>query len=271
MDQNVYDPNKGGGFYNDPYAAQSNTQWFSDPNAGYSQSISGGALPVAAISTVTARPVTSVGFEFPPPSLEGFGGSLGGSLQSKLGYGPHSSRFGLSTYEGEPDLLVELGIDFGAIAEKTRSALHPTKQIDPALMADGDLAGPFVFCFSLGFLLLLTGKLHFGYIFGFGVSGCVAVYLLLNLMTQRENGIDLHVVVSVLGYSLLPIVFLAALAVVLPVKGFLGWILVPICVGWCTLTATRFFEATLSAREQRYLIAYPAFLFFACFALITVF
>ena len=90
-------------------------------------------------------------------------------------------------------------------------------------------------------------------------------------MTQKESGIDLHVVVSVFGYSLLPILFLAAVAVILPLKGPLGWALVPPSIAWCTLTATRFFEATLSAKEQRYLIAYPAFLFFACFALITVF
>jgi len=48
-------------------------------------------------------------------------------------------------------------------------------------------------------------------------------------------------------------------------------VLVPGAVGWCTLTATRFFEAALAAREQRYLIAYPSFLLYACFALIAVF
>jgi hypothetical protein len=118
---------------------------------------------------------------------------------------------------------------------------------------------------------MLAGKLHFGYVFGFGVVGCIAIYTVLNLLTQKENGIDLHVVFSVLGYSLLPVVFLAGVAVIIPLKGVVGWVLVPPCIGWCTFTATRFFEAVLAAREQRYLIAYPAFLFFACFALITVF
>jgi len=275
MQANGYNDNTGqGGFYTENPAgyAQSDPAWFSDPNLGslgnYAQPYGVGA-PVAVAPVSSVRPLTSVGFDMPPPSSTGFGGSLGGLSGGK--HGPHSTRFGISTYEGEAPLLVELGIDFGSIAQKTRSALHPMQSIDPALMADGDLAGPFVFCFSLGFLLMLTGKLHFGYIFGFGVVGCVAMYLLLNLMTQQENGIELHVVFSVLGYSLLPIVSLAAVAVVLPLKGTLGWILVLPCVGWCTLTATRFFEATLGAREQRYLIAYPAFLFFACFALITVF
>ena len=81
----------------------------------------------------------------------------------------------------------------------------------------------------------------------------------------------MHVVVSVLGYALIPIVGLAGLAVFLSLRGPAGYVLVPAAVGWCTLTATRFFEAALSAREQRYLIAYPSLLFYACFALIAVF
>jgi hypothetical protein len=265
------------GAYGQDQAAYGQDQaWFSDPNVsnygGYQQSSFVPAGPVVAPGAMPmARPgVTSVGFDLPPPSENTLGGSLGG-MGGKAGYGANHSRLGLSTYEGEPPLLVELGVDFSAIAQKTRSALHPMQAIDHSLMADGDLAGPLVFCLSLGFFLMLTGKLHFGYIFGFGVVGCVAMYSVLNLMTQRANGIELHVVFSVLGYSLLPIVFLAAVAVLLPLKSIIGWVLVPPSVAWCTVTSTRFFEATLSAREQRYLIAYPAFLFFACFALITVF
>ena len=207
---------------------------------------------------------TSIGFDVPILPTDGF--SSGGLIASH-----GTTRFGLHTYEGEPPLLMELGIDFNNILEKTLSALSPLKNLDPSLMADGDMAGPFVFCFTLGFFLMLAGKLHFGYVFGFGVVGCLAIYSILNLMTQKESGIEVHVVFSVLGYSLLPIVFLALLAIFIPLKGSAGWIFVPPCIAWCTITATRFFEAALSAREQRYLIAYPSFLFFACFALITVF
>lgn len=238
------------------YASSGGTpEWFSDPNITFSNP----PAPYAS-SSLPARPsVTSLGFDAPPQPLP----TLGGLRQP--------SRLGFSTYEGEPALLQELGIDFGTILEKTKSALWPAKALDGRLMADGDIAGPFVFCLMLGVALALVGKLHFGYVFGFGVVGCVAMYAVLNLMTQRENGVELHVVFSVLGYSLLPIVFLAFVAVVVPLKGNVGLVLVPPSVGWCTLTATRFFEAALSAREQRYLIAYPAFLLFACFALITVF
>jgi hypothetical protein len=179
----------------------------------------------------------------------------------------------LTSFEDEPPLLVELGINFSSIARKTLSALHPTSTLDPSLMADGDLAGPLVFCLVMGFFLMLTGKLHFGYVFGFAVSGSVGLWLVLNLMTPQPEGIRLHVVVSVLGYGLLPIVALAGISVVhnLGKGGAAGYMLVPAAVAWCTLTATRFFEAALSAREQRYLIAYPSFLLYACFALIAVF
>jgi len=160
-----------------------------------------------------------------------------------------------SNFDDEPPLLVELGINFSSIAR----------------MADGDLAAPLVFCLVMGFFLMLTGKLHFGYVFGFAVSGSMALWVVLNLMTPRDEGIRLHVVVSVLGYALIPIVGLAGVAVFVSLRGPLGYVLVPGAVGWCTLTATRFFEAALAAREQRYLIAYPSFLLYACFALIAVF
>ncbi len=214
-------------------------QWFSDPNLSN--------------STPSIRPLTSYGFDLP----------LSLHISARK-----STFFGLSTLEGEPRLLEELEIDFGKILEKTKSVCVPTKTLNERLMADGDVAGPFVFCTLLGVALTLAGKMHFGYVFGFGVVGCMAMYAVLNLMTSKEGGVKLHVVFSVLGYALLPIVVLAVVAIFVPWMS--GTMAVP-CVGWCTLIATRFFEAALQARDQRYLIAYPTFLLFACFALITVF
>lgn len=42
-------------------------------------------------------------------------------------------------------------------------------------------------------------------------------------------------------------------------------------IAWCTYSATRFFEAAMHMQQQRWLIAYPTLLFYACFVLITVF
>lgn len=103
----------------------------------------------------------------------------------------------------------ELGINFEHIRTKSLSVLNPLKRIDSHIMDDTDLAGPLFFALMMGVFLLLvslsafifllcltlsfffvmqTGKLHFGYIYGMGGLGCVAMYIILNLMC--EQGID---------------------------------------------------------------------------------
>ena len=48
------------------------------------------------------------------------------------------------------------------------------------------IIGPLVFCLAFGWMLLLTGKLHFNYIYGIGALGCVANYGLLTLMSTAS-------------------------------------------------------------------------------------
>jgi protein YIPF5/7 len=138
-------------------------------------------------------------------------------------------------------------------------------------MADSDMAGPLVFCLALGFFLLLTGKLHFGYIYGFGMLGCGSLYLLVNLLADQGASLDLSRTFSVMGYCLLPIVMLSALSVLIDLKGTVGAVLGVSAIAWCTFAAARIFEAALGLSQHRWLIAYPALLFYACFALITIF
>lgn len=76
---------------------------------------------------------------------------------------------------------------------------------------------------------------------------------------------------SVLGYCLLPVIGLAALGIVKNLQGAVGHVCGPIAVLWCTIAATRLFEEYLDMRRQRYLVAYPVGLLYACFVLITVF
>lgn len=54
--------------------------------------------------------------------------------------------------------------------------------------------------------------MHFGYIYGIGVVGCLAMYCLLNLMSM--TGVSVGVIISVLGYCLLPMVLLSASSIV---------------------------------------------------------
>lgn len=175
-------------------------------------------------------------------------------------------------YSNEPPLLEELGIHFDHIWMKTQSVLIPTKPITEHILDDTDLAGPLVFCFIFGCCLLLSAKVHFGYIYGFGVIGCVFLFFLMNLLSPARS-IDIYRVCSVLGYCLLPIIVLAACNIVLSIRtlGYFGFFFASTCVLWSTHTATRFFEKALHMSDQKYLIAYPVGLVYSCFVLITVF
>jgi hypothetical protein len=102
------------------------------------------------------------------------------------------------------------------IWSKTKAVLHPSATIDPHIMDDIDLAGPLVIYLLLGISLLLRGKVQFGYIYGFGLVGSVSIWFVLNLMSER--GIDVYRVVSVLGYCLLPMVAIALLSIVFPLR-----------------------------------------------------
>ncbi len=76
---------------------------------------------------------------------------------------------------------------------------------------------------------------------------------------------------STLGYCLLPVVIVALIGIVVSLKGWAGNSLAFVAIIWCTFTATRNFERALSMEKQRFLIAYPIGLLYACFVLITIF
>ena len=145
-------------------------------------------------------------------------------------------------YENEPPLLEELGINLPHIREKTLAVLNPMKPVDADLMSDTDMAGPLAFCLLLGMSLLLRGKVHFGYIYGFGVFGCLAVATVIQLMAPSSKDIRTWLVFSILGYNLLPINFLALVAVLIDLKGFFGLILSVVAISWSTAASTRLFE-----------------------------
>ncbi|KAK1342163.1 hypothetical protein QTO34_016920, partial [Cnephaeus nilssonii] len=58
--------------------------------------------------------------------------------------------------------------------KKTLTVLHPLKVSDGSIMNETHLAGPMVFCFAFGVILLLAGKIQFGYCCGdifFAING----------------------------------------------------------------------------------------------------
>jgi len=244
----------GSGFNSYGYGTQGNV-----PNGSMSGAIGGGAGSYGGGAGNYGFPNqgVSTGISMGNP-MGGMGGSIGDTSAGKI------------DFENEPPLLEELGINFSHITQKTLAVLIPTKTLQQEIMEDTDMAGPLFFCLLLGFCLLLTGKIHFGYIYGFGLIGCVGMYIILNLMSE-DKSIDIYRTMSILGYCLLPIVALAAIHIFMSLKGVVGFAMTALTVLWCTIAATRFIEATLSMRGQRYLVAYPLMLLYSCFALITVF
>ncbi|KAH0827806.1 Yip1-domain-containing protein [Lanmaoa asiatica] len=192
--------------------------------------------------------------------------AYGGTIQQPGGWW---TAFGTGGFEGEPPLLEELGINFSHIRAKSMTVLNPLQQVDEHIMDDADLAGPLLFFFLFGMLLLLSGKPQFGYIYGFGLLGSMSIYTLLNLMS--DNGIDVYRVVSVLGYCLLPMVGVGAVSVVVTLDGIVGYLLSLISIIWCTFSASGIFVAVLRMSEQHLLVAYPVGLLYGCFALLSVF
>ncbi|KAF9919217.1 hypothetical protein BX616_010952 [Lobosporangium transversale] len=179
------------------------------------------------------------------------------------------AAFGAGGLEGEPPLLEELGINFSHIKTKSFTVLNPLRPVDRNIMDDTDLAGPLLFCLAFGTFLLLSGKQHFGYVYGVAVVGCSALYIILNLMSPQ--GVDIPKTASVLGYCMLPLVMLSSLSTLFVLNGGLGYILSVLAIVWCTYSSSGFFTAVLGMNDQRFLVAYPVGLFYGCFALMTVF
>lgn len=117
--------------------------------------------------------------------------------------------------------------------------------------------------------LLLSGKVHFGYIYGVATLGWVSVYVILNLMSA--SGVSFYLTASVLGYCLLPMVLLSAISVMLRLSGSFGFVMAAVSITWCTISSSTLFVSAFNMKNQQILIAYPTFLFYSCFALMTVF
>ncbi|XP_051019218.1 protein YIPF5 [Acomys russatus] len=173
------------------------------------------------------------------------------------------------SFEEEPPLLEELGINFDHIWQKTLTVLHPLRAADGSIMNETDLAGPVVFCLAFGATLLLAGKIQFGYVYGISAIGCLGMFCLLNLMSM--TGVSFGCVASVLGYCLLPMILLSSFAVVFSLQGMVGILLTATIIGWCSFSASKIFISALAMDGQQLLVAYPCALLYGVFALISVF
>ena len=205
------------------------------------------------------------GFQSYDYNYSGPSNTAPGNTSSGYPYGEATAP----SFEDEPPLLEELGINPNHIIQKTLAVLHPFKKTDAHILQDTDMAGPVAFGLTFGAFLLIAGKLHFGYIYGIGVVGCLGMYFLLNMMSIQ--GISIGVAASILGYCLLPMVLLSGFAVIFSLKGGIGLVATIAAVLWCSLSASKLFVTALAMDHQQPLVAYPCALLYGVFALLTVF
>ena len=135
------------------------------------------------------------------------------TFNSETGYYPPNQPY---NELNEPPLLEELGIDIGQIIRKIQSILS-FRKVNKEILEDADLTGPLLIAILFGVILLLRGKVQFGYIYGFGFTGWLGIFWLLKAMIHKEQHLELYTIVSILGYCLLPFTILATVALFLPV------------------------------------------------------
>jgi len=157
--------------------------------------------------------------------------------------------------EDEPPLLEDLGIEPDKIKAKYWAIL--TQRGIKEVAAYDDMAGTLFVLFVFGVLLLLVsanqesltllfflvqkGKIQFGNIYGVALTGCIGICLLINLLTKKGVYVELYSTMSILGYSLLPFIFLTAGSLFIELINPLGLAFSLLIILWSTGTATRFF------------------------------
>ncbi|CAM9444643.1 protein YIPF5 [Lampetra fluviatilis] len=245
-------------FYNSEYSYEDQGQSFNYAQGGnqYETGVPPGAYAYA--------PPTG----YVPPSQQAYAGQIFQPAQPYTAPAPLQNTYG-SSFDDEPPLLEELGINFDHIWQKTLTVLNPLKIADGSIVNETDMAGPVVFCLAFGATLLLAGKVQFGYVYGISAIGCLAVFSLLNLMSM--TGVSFGCVASVLGYCLLPMVLLSGCAILFSLKGTVGVVLAAVIIGWCSLSASKLFISALAMQGQQLLVAYPCALLYGVFALLTIF
>lgn len=185
-------------------------------------------------------------------------------------YGSSSIGGGLG-FEDEPPLLEELGINTKQIWTKTTSILNPFR-VNPNLHEDADLSGPFLFLIAFGLFQLLAGKLHFGIILGWITVSSLFLYVVFNMLAGRNGVLDLYRCLSLIGYSMLPMVMLSALSLFVPQGGVAIFTMAAVFVVWATRVCARLlFELASCGEEHRGLVAYACFLIFVLFSLLVIF
>lgn len=136
-----------------------------------------------------------------------------------------------------------------------------------------DLIGPILFCVVFAAGLFVKGsEAHFGYIYGLSVCSVIFMYFLITLMSgANHSNISVLGVASILGYCLLPVVWLSLIGIFVSLNSTFGFI---VCVGsvlLSTIGSSKIFCLMTGDPNQRFLIAYPCALIYIIFVLLVAF
>ncbi|CAD8054738.1 unnamed protein product [Paramecium sonneborni] len=169
-------------------------------------------------------------------------------------------------------LLEDLDITSPLLIKSRIMSVLFFQKCDSEYLEDPDLSGPLLIVVSLGLLPLFTGRVHFNFIYGIGVWGWLLLYFLMNFMIQQQGKqIEFYKILSYLGYGLSQIVILSILSLFKELNNSFGYALAITCAIWSTASVSKTFDTILGLQHRRFLIAYPLFLFYCTFVIITIF
>jgi len=78
-----------------------------------------------------------------------------------------------------------LDIDVDVVKQKLIAVLTQRGLSDPKLATYDDMAGPIFVCVVFCLILMAKGKVEAGNIYGFGLSGSIGIYMIINLLSKR--------------------------------------------------------------------------------------
>lgn len=176
--------------------------------------------------------------------------------------------------EDELPILEELEIDIGAILRKSLSIL--CGRVGARSLKDIDMGGPILFASCLATLHLLSGKLHFGVLFGWSFIAYTLFWFIVHQLaghgpqSDREC-IDLYNCSACLGYCLLPMLVANLLTVFLPKGSQVAVGVFVVTSMYCSFLAGKLVtKRAVFLQRQLGTIMYPAFLYYALIALLCL-
>lgn len=82
-------------------------------------------------------------------------------------------------------LFLDLDIDINKIKLKFIAILTQKGFQENDIATYDDMAGPIIVAVMFATSLLFKGRVEFGNIYGFGLTGCIAIFMIINLMSKR--------------------------------------------------------------------------------------